>query len=351
MPIQLSIIIPTHGPAPYLSGTLRSVAQFAERSELVECIVVQNGLPNENAKNSFLSTISELEKTGRGKFLFVHETESSSLAGRHRGFFESSGDVLAFIDDDVVLDAGWLEAVVDVFRDDSVDVAGGPSRPHLLSSMPEWVEALFEDLPGGGKASPFLSLLELPGEWTRDISPLYIWSLNLVIRREVFERAGGFHPCVVPRDALMFAGDGETGLARALIQLGARAKYVPELSVKHVIPGDRLTWDFIERRSRVEGVALAFRAIRESGGSTKTALFSRRILGQVRHFVGKSAFWLPGDRGRVFREVLLGTLRGWFFLFRHFRADSAVREWINRPNYWDYRVRSSDVVDKSTTAT
>ena len=338
MPSSLSIIIPTHGDAPFLVETLESIRQFAGNSFLEECLIVHNGAPSSPCDRQVDKFLSSLDDSVSTEFRYVKEPASSSLAGRHRGYFESTADILAFIDDDVVLGPEWLSGVRDAFEKHDADVAGGPSSPRYLGQTPNWLPVLFDTTPTGGSSSPFLSLLDLQVAKPQEISPLYVWSLNLVIRRNVLEEAGGFHPCVVPEGSLMFGGDGETGLARSLIDQRRKVLYVPAMRVTHIIPDGRLTFRFLEKRARVEGVSLAFSAMRKARSGVRNAFLYRELWGQVAYFMRQADFWSFSDSGKARRFILRHTISGWFYLFSHARRDGRVMQWIGRDNFWDYQL-------------
>src|SRR5438128_9937438 len=61
---------------------------------------------------------------------------------RNEGMAVSSGEIIAFIDDDAMVEPGWLDALVDTYRDKTVGAAGGRvievPKPHcdLLTGSP-----------------------------------------------------------------------------------------------------------------------------------------------------------------------------------------------------------------------
>src|SRR5450759_1353904 len=51
---------------------------------------------------------------------------------RNYGIADSTGDIIAFIDDDSMVQADWLESLVKVYQDETVGAAGG-----RVKGMPE----------------------------------------------------------------------------------------------------------------------------------------------------------------------------------------------------------------------
>src|SRR5581483_6471053 len=83
---------------------------------------------------------------------------------RNKGIAASSGDILAFIDDDSMIRPGWLEALLEAYHDERVGAAGGrvirrpepycdqqSGNPQLQVQPSGIVVAKDIDLPGGGR--------------------------------------------------------------------------------------------------------------------------------------------------------------------------------------------------------
>jgi len=91
--------------------------------------MVQTHLPNEilivdSSDNDLVST---LIKESRYSSLPIHYIQSESGLTRQRniGIDASQGDIVFFFDDDVVLDIEYIEKVIEIYKDDSLDNVGG----------------------------------------------------------------------------------------------------------------------------------------------------------------------------------------------------------------------------------
>ncbi len=64
-------------------------------------------------------------------------------AARNTGLRLAHGEVIAFLDDDAVADATWLEAFACVYADPKVIGAGGVARPRWAGEAPRWLPREF----------------------------------------------------------------------------------------------------------------------------------------------------------------------------------------------------------------
>src|SRR5579859_563174 len=101
MTASASIIIPTRERPGYLAVALRSVAPQAQRAG-AEVIVVDDGSLADNA--------SLAERFG-ARYIPLGEPRGLNAA-RNAGLAAATGELLAFIDDDVEAHDGWLDALV-----------------------------------------------------------------------------------------------------------------------------------------------------------------------------------------------------------------------------------------------
>jgi GT2 family glycosyltransferase len=180
---------------------------------------------------------------------------------------ESGADALAFVDDDAVADPGWFEALGRNWDEAPAEVAciGGPIRPRYSVTPPAW----FSD----GVAHA-LTLLDR-GPAVRDLDPGLeaVYGANISFRVEPLREAGGFDPALGHAGTRVFFAE-EDEAQRALVRLGYRVRYVPDASVVHVIPPERLTRGSFIRRRFAFGAALGLRGGRGRGLAARQALAS-----------------------------------------------------------------------------
>jgi glycosyltransferase involved in cell wall biosynthesis len=138
--MQASFIIPTQNRARTLRQTLCSVHSIAKEQD-VEVFVIDNASTDDTPQ----VCREESGKWRQGQFHYHFEPIPGLLSGRHRGAQESSGEILIYLDDDIVLQPDWFSGFLDVFSDPEVALAGGPSFPIYEIPPPNWLEGLWRE--------------------------------------------------------------------------------------------------------------------------------------------------------------------------------------------------------------
>lgn len=328
-----SVIIPTAKTLQCVDPTLRSLAALDDRPE--EVIVVQNGLSEHDRDLDRANYDSVAEHYDHLHLKIVYDNVPGLLSGRHRGWAESTGELLVFIDDDVTMVPSWLTELTNVFADPAIVLASGPSRPLFETPPPQWLTQNWRPTPCGGRQIAQLSLLELNTHETTTIDTNLVWGLNYGIRRQTLRQYGGFHPDCVPKSLQHFQGDGETGLSRKIAAAGERAAYNPAAIVFHHIGSERMTLDYFDRRAFYQGVCDSYTQIRDGKDPSldKPALTAivRQRARRLKHVL------LPPPeldtlQGRFHREYL----RGFEFHQGCVRSSPLLLQWVRRESYFDY---------------
>ena len=179
----------------------------------------------------------------------LDNTHAQGLAGaRNRAVEVAEGDVLAFLDDDAVAAADWLERLSE--RYNSIDVlgVGGGIDPRWLAGRPRGFPDEFAWVVG----------CTYEGMPTTTAEVRNLIGANMSVRRDVFARAGGFDPSM-GRIGKRPLGCEETELcirARRTIP-GGRFVYEPAARVIHDVPAARTSWDYFRARCYSEGLSKA----------------------------------------------------------------------------------------------
>lgn len=126
--MRLSVFIVSRGRLTYLKGCCESVAKALPDDS--EVVVVINGVCPGVAE--FLADFNH------PKFRWAQIPRESSSSVRNRAFAECRGEVVYFLDDDVIVPEGIFEAALRVFDDDpAVAVVGGVNLTPPLSPILE----------------------------------------------------------------------------------------------------------------------------------------------------------------------------------------------------------------------
>lgn len=165
-------------------------------------------------------------------------------AGRNTGVSVSTGDVVAFLDDDAAADSTWAERLLAAYTDDAVVGVGGLVLPDWRAPRPRWFPEEFLWVVG----------CSYRGQPTQRAEVRNAIGANMSFRRSVFERTGGFDLTVgrVGKDA---AGCEETefSLRAASASPGGRILLEPAAVVRHAVTPQRTTRAYYRARCRAEG--------------------------------------------------------------------------------------------------
>ena len=131
----------------------------------------------------------------------------------------TTGDVLAFLDDDTYPERDWLKNAVKYFTDPQVGAIGGPAVTPPSDSLRQQASGnVYASFLGGGN----YAYRYLPKE-TKAVDDYP--TCNLLVRRTVFESIGGF-------DTTFWPGE-DTKLCLDIVKRGLKIIYAPDVIVYH----------------------------------------------------------------------------------------------------------------------
>lgn len=197
--VRASVIIPALNAASTLGDTLHAVTR-QELAEPYEVIVVDDGSSD--------ATL-EIAVRALGEAAVLRQCRLGAAAARNRGAEAAGGAVLAFTDADCIPERKWLAAGLAATRD--ADVVQGEVWPTDPASMGPLDRSL----------------------WIAHETGLYE-TANLFVRREWFDRLGGFESWLEPRvGGRPLAEDVWFGWRAR--RAGARTSFSPNARVTHAV--------------------------------------------------------------------------------------------------------------------
>ena len=179
----LSVVIPTLG-RPILVQTLESLTRARGFGDIE--VVVAGAIPDATV----LGRLNELiAKHPQIRHLSVSFTTGDSSRKKNAGFEASRADIVAFLDDDVVVRAEWPEMIREPFADESVAMVSGPSMvPPDVSLVARLAGVALASKAAGYVSERYLKgkPVPRPAAWSRLIG------CNMAFRRNVLADLGGF---------------------------------------------------------------------------------------------------------------------------------------------------------------
>ena len=121
-------------------------------------LVIESSELLHDAVKSFLSDYAALKNV---KIVFIAENVGLSAARKFACFEASSGDLIAFVDDDVVLEENWAEEVVKAYDDPTVIGTTGYSKPMWIGNALTWLPTEFYWLIGSSAFVGFETVTEV----------------------------------------------------------------------------------------------------------------------------------------------------------------------------------------------
>lgn len=157
---------------------------------------------------------------------YIHEPRPGLNVARNRGLRAAQGEVVAFLDDDAIPDAGWLDSLLANFADPMVAVVTGITLPlELETPAQQW----FEKTNSFGRG--YVRRVFETGTTSVLGSGQTGAGVNMAIRREAVSEIGFFDEALDGGTPTMSGGDQEF-FSRALAR-GFRIVYEPAALVWH----------------------------------------------------------------------------------------------------------------------
>jgi glycosyltransferase involved in cell wall biosynthesis len=294
---SLTIAICTRNRAERLSRLLRSLQQVTSDPVFpsVEVLVVDNG-----------STDHTRESVGSfAGVRHVLEVKAGLNFARNRALAEAKGQIIAYLDDDVVVDAGWLQGLALAWR--SRTDAGGFTGLVLPYRLDTQAQVMFEQRGGfrrGFKRNEFRS-----AHHHNALFPAGAGSVgagcNMAFDRQLLLDLGGFDEALDTGAPL--PGGGDLDIFYRVLRSGRAIVYEPRYAVRHE---HRAT--IAELRRQYWSWGLGLMAFLDK---------SRRTDPELRHrHLGMIAWWF-GDQARsLLRSISKRDLRSARFTLAEIRG-------------------------------
>lgn len=219
----ITVAVCTRNRAAQLADCLDAIAALDYPAALLDVVVVDNAPIDESTRQAVLRH--------RG-VRYVCEPAPGLDRARNRAVREARGDVIAYTDDDVRVDAGWVKAIARAFEDEPHAMAvTGLVVPDELDTP---AQLLFERYGGFGRGfqravyrvPDGVGAVRLFGGTGR-----FGTGANMAFRRTFFDRHGVFDPALDVGTPANGGGDLEMFLR--VLKHGHALVYEPAAIVRH----------------------------------------------------------------------------------------------------------------------
>lgn len=291
--LDASVLIATYNRADLLDETLTSLARLQCAPTLTwEVIIIDN-----NSTDGTRATVERHQAAFPVPLRYLLEGRQGRSSALNTGIAHARGRVLAFTDDDVRLQNGWLDAACEPLLSGRPEVGytGGPVRPLWEIAPPPWLDLTRGDL-WGTIAIQDHGPVRMSYEQARKV-PL---GANMAVRADVMARVGGFRADLGRAGGRVLLGQEVPEWLMRARAAGFGGVYVPAMEVHHHIPATRLTPRYFRRWWFGKGVSRA--ALERMQPVTELGIDLRRtphVLGVPRFMYGT----LLRDAAGLLKEV------------------------------------------------
>ncbi len=205
--MKYSIIVPVYNRPDEVDELLGSLADKTEKD--FEVIIVEDGssVTCEKVCNGYKATLD---------IHYFMKENSGPGQSRNYGVARAKGEYVIILDSDVVLPPGYIESVSDELEKAPADAFGGPDKAH--SSFTDIQKAISYSM------TSFFTTGGIRGSKKKKLDKFYPRSFNMGVRRDVYNKLGGF-------SKMRFGEDIDFSIR--IFKAGCKCRLFPESWVWH----------------------------------------------------------------------------------------------------------------------
>ena len=205
--MKYSIIVPVYNRPDEVDELLGSLTEQTEKD--FEVIIVEDGssVTCEKVCNGYKATLD---------IHYFMKENSGPGQSRNYGVARAKGEYVIILDSDVVLPPGYIESVSDELEKAPADAFGGPDKAH--SSFTDIQKAISNSM------TSFFTTGGIRGSKKKKLDKFYPRSFNMGVRRDVYNKLGGF-------SKMRFGEDIDFSIR--IFKAGCKCRLFPESWVWH----------------------------------------------------------------------------------------------------------------------
>lgn len=219
---SITIAICTKDRPENLARCLQSLQELAKQASQLEILVIDNA-PSDDRTQQLVASLPWVR--------YVREPKPGLDFARNQALQSATGEILAFLDDDVVVDRRWLKGLMTAWQENP-DAAAftGLVLPYELETA---AQILFEQRGGFRRGFQKIRYGQiLPGNPLHPCGAgIFGAGCNMAFRREILLKIGGFDEALDTGAPL--PGGGDLDIFYRVIRAGYTLVYEPEYLVFH----------------------------------------------------------------------------------------------------------------------
>lgn len=230
--MDISVILCTYNRCEMLAKALGSLAL----SDLPHGISWEVLVVDNNSRDATRRVVEEFQVRDPVRFRYFFEPSQGKSYALNTGILKASGKVLAFIDDDVVAEALWLDRLTTDILAGRCAGTGGKILLEQGFVAPAWLP-----VSGPYSLAGMLAVFDL-GDAPMPLSrPPF--GTNMAFHRSMFTKYGLFRTDMGPAPGSEIRNE-DVEFCRRLMTGGERLMYQPEAVVYHAVPERRRTQEY-----------------------------------------------------------------------------------------------------------
>lgn len=248
--LTISVIVCTYNRAQILRDSLESFAGMRGSDQPnVELLIIDNNSTDATRR------VSDEYCSQHPNARYALASQPGLSNARNKGVTEARGRIIAYVDDDVLFDPGWLEAVIDIFeKHPDASCMGGKSIPKFDAGRPDWACGEVLSIYGSTQSGDSVKWMTYPE---------HPFGLNMAFRRDVFSQVGEFNPRLGRKKKNLLSME-ESDYFYRVAKAGLKVIYTPSAVLFHRIPQSRTSEQWALARYYWQGIsAVAFKQIHQ----------------------------------------------------------------------------------------
>jgi glycosyltransferase involved in cell wall biosynthesis len=227
----VSVVICCYNSEQRIRKVLEHLAgQKVSRSVKWEVVVVDNASRDktaETARRSWRKRVIPLR--------IIHEPAPGLSNARRTGLKEAAYQIVSLVDDDNWVEEKWIQKIYNHFRHNpSIGLLGGQGEPVMEEAPPSWFEK-------------YKKCYAVGPQDTRSTKIMY--GAGLTINKKAWNKlvSNGFRFVLSDRKGASLTSGGDSELCYAVMLAGYELLYDKNLKFRHVMPKERINWNYLMR--------------------------------------------------------------------------------------------------------
>jgi glucosyl-dolichyl phosphate glucuronosyltransferase len=248
--VKITVILCTFNRCKSLARALESLAlSVMPISTEWNVVVVDN-----NSKDQTRDVVDGFCRRFPDRFSYLFEPKQGKSYALNTGIERATGDVIAFMDDDVEVDRNWLRDLTAPLMQEGWAGSGGRILPER-----GFVPQCWMDLSSRHGLAP-LAMFDVGREACELKEPPF--GTNMAFRKEMFTKHGKFRTDLGPQPGSEIRSE-DSEFGSRLLASGERLRYEPSAIVYHAVPENRTrrkyfqTWWFDKGRADVREMGIS----------------------------------------------------------------------------------------------